>query len=1616
MRDPLRPFFARVFTGLAAVLSAASCLAGVTNQASVSFSDPSGAGASRQSNVVSTTAIPADTISYFTGPDYATRAMVTSSGSRLYVQATTAACNGDPSSAETITIKITSGSTGDTETYLARETSADSGVFRVIAEQNATVVSLSAGNRTGASGDGVVQAMQNDTLTASIEGCGGPAQATSILVDPDGVVFDSHSNVPLANATVTLIDITGMGNGGAPNAPARVFAADGVTIVPSTVVTGGDGAYHFPLVAPSLYRLQVSPPTSYLFPSKLGAADLPARRAVQLYGSYGASFSVSAASGPVTIDVPLDPVPGALYLEKSASRADAEVGDVVDYTIRVHNAGDQDLAGVVITDALPAGFAYQPGTLRLDGAAQADPAPSAALQIPVGNLSAESVRVLRYRVRIGAGALHGDGINRAHANSAAPLALASSVAAAKVKVTAGVFSEKGFIAGSVFADCDGDGLKSANEPGVPGVRIYLEDGSFAVTDADGRYSFTELRPRTHVAKVDAFSLPAGGVLAVTSNRNAGDAGSRFVDLKDGELGRADFAVAGAVAGCSADLRAAIAARASVLRNADAAARKAIPAAAAGPAATKAATDLATLDDTLGFVDLADGALLPRAQASVRVKGPAGSSFTLLANGTAVAESRIGQRNSVAARNLESWEFVGVALHPGRNTLEVQQRDQFGNVRGSRRIDVRAPGALARIRVELDKTSVPADGHALALLRVRLEDADGLPVVERTPVTLDSALGAWLQTDLDPRTPGLQAFVEGGEASFTLRAPATAGETRIRAASGAVAVETRLAFVPDLRPLVAAGVFDGAVSLNRTRGNVGNGADPARAVDGFEDQLRHVGETAQLGARAAMFVKGKVGDDTLLTAAYDSDKADQQKLFRDLDPNAYYPTYGDAAQRGFEAQSTGRLYLRADRDKSWIQYGDMTPPGVTRERNLGAYARNLTGLRGHVDTNGLVVDAFASRDSTRQMVEEIAANGTSGPYLTGTGIMVINSETIEIVVRDRNQSGVILSRKQQARWADYDIEPTTGRILFRAPVPSLDADLNPVSVRISYEVDQGAPQFWVAGGAAQYKIGEHVEVGGSVVDDRNPALPTRLASVNATVRAGEKTAVTVEVAQMDKAGTPGRAARIDAVHSDERLETHLYAGRADLGFDNPSSNLPRGRVDDGARVRWQLEEHVTVQGEVIHSADLTTGASRDGAQLAAGYAFGNGVKVEAGVRHARENAAAGTVVTQPDLTSVRAKVAAQIPGLPQAGVYAEAEEDVRDNGRRMAALGGDYRFANGARVYGRHELISSLGSNYALNEGQQRNATVFGVDADYMKDGRVFSEYRARPDGLAGARQAEAALGLRNLWTVADGVRASTSIERVKVLAGAGVDEATAVAGAVEYARDPRYKANARLELRHGSDSDSLLQTVGFSARLSETWAFLAKNTLSASRSRGGAGSASQRGVEWLQTGVAYRALSSLGINGLIKYEFKRELDNGPSNFDRMVNLIAANASWQPLRDTVVSARYAAKVAKDVSSGLASRTVSQLVGAHLTHRLSDRWDIGAVAQTLVADGRQFGAGIEAGYQLRRNTWVTAGYNLLGFKERDLAGQDATAKGIYLRLRAKFDERSLQGPLSTDTLDQ
>jgi uncharacterized repeat protein (TIGR01451 family) len=1579
----------------------ANASSSVSNTAQVQYNDGvNPAPVSVDSNNVQLTLPPMPpVISYYQASSFAAQTGMTTLGSALYVQANAATCNRNSAVAETVTITLVSSLTGDAESFIATETGPNTGVFRI----TSSVMTMDATINPAISGNGTLETKQNDMLMAGMNGCGMGWTQTGILIDPSGVVFDSRSNAPVAGATVSLSDITGQGNGGSPGGPARVFLADGVTPAPSTVVTGADGRYTFLLVPASTYRLVVTPPGGYGFPSALPPSLLPAGRTIDISGSYGGNFLVNVATGAVAIDVPLDAAPGSgLFVQKSASRTTAEIGDFVDYSIKVKNVSGGGLAGVTLSDTLPFGFSYQPGTASVNGARIADPAGGRgpALSFQLGAVADNIMVNLTYRVRIGPGALQGDGVNRAQAVSAPPLARISNVASARVKIQGGVFSDKAYVIGKVYLDCNGNAEQEAGELGIPGVRLYLEDGSSAVSDHEGKYSFYGLSPRTHVLKLDPSTLPAGAKLEILAQRNAGNAGSRFVDLKNGEMHKADFASDT----CTPSVLAQVESRRA--RN-EANPTGAVPVqpapAASGPADLK--TLLPSFNNSVGFVDLKDKAILPIAQTNVRVKGVAGARFVLRANGAEVPESRVGSRSIAEERQLEVWEYIGVDLKPGENTLEISQIDGFGNARPGEKISVIAPGQLARLELTVPPQAVPADGKSVMKIRLALNDAQGVPVTARTPVTLEASLGQWQVEDLNKAEPGVQIFVEGGAAEFTLLAPQTPGEGAARASSGTLKTEAVISFVPELRDLLAVGVIEGSLNLRK----LSTGAlRPARAQDGFEQELSHFARSSddgnkQAAARAALFLKGKVKGEYLLTMAYDSDKETQQKLFRDIQPDQFYPVYGDASVKGFDAQSTSQLYVRVDKDKSYLLYGDFTTPAATPARNLGAYSRSLTGIREHYETGGVTGNAFASRDRTRQVVEEIPADGTSGPFTLKTGDMVGNSEKVEILTRDRNQPAIVLKSVPQARFSDYEIEALTGRILFRAPIPSLDANLNPIFMRVTYEVDQGGTDFWVVGADGQIKLNEQVAIGGSVVQDSNPQDAYRLQSANATIKLAETTTLIAEMARTDRESLgSGQGKRVELKHQDGKLEARVYAGQTDAGFDNPSAALSKGRGEAGARIGYKVDDKNRLSGEIIHTEDVSTGGQRDGAQVGVEHSFDNNMRLEAGVRHANETALPAQTGSPGsiDSTSIRTKLLAQLPDTPQATVYGEVEQDVSAAQRKMAALGGEYQFANRGRLYARHEFINSLSGRYGLNDSQRQNTTVVGLDTDYMKDGRVFSEYRTR-DAFSG-REAEAAIGLRNLWNIDEGVRLNTSFERVQTLDGNGRNESAAVTGAIEYTKNPLWKGTARLELRTGFASDSLLNTLGLARKLSRDWTFLGKNTLSIVNGKNGGADQTR---EWLQLGAAYRETETNRWNGLAKYEYKHEDDTGSLPVKRAAHILSTHANYQPDRALVYTGRYAGKFVQEESGGLGRRSVTHLLSAHITRDLGKRWDVGAIASTLFSGdfgSRQHGLGAEAGHLLKENLWVSSGYNFFGFTDRDLAGEDYTAQGVYLRLRFKFDE--------------
>jgi len=1706
--------------GQFSVLVDANAAGAITGTAYADWTDQAAPLSTTSNVVVLPLPVRLPSISFYTGTSYTTLSNQNIAGNPLFVQVDAAMCNTNPTEILTLPLTLVSKLTGDTETFPAVETAPNTGLFRILPN----VPTANAVTHIVASGDGILEVLHNDLITATITACGGVSASatTTLLIDPSGVVYNSATNQPVSGATVQLIDVTGTGNGGNAGGPATVLQPDGVKPAPSVIVTGADGSYAFPLVLASTYKLKITTLVGYFFPSKLPPALQPAGRVIDPQASYGKDFIIGGDTRePVYFDVPLDAgATGGLFIQKTANKTTAEVGDFVDYLIKFNNVTAAALPGTVVNDNLPAGFLYVRGTARLNGALLPDPSGSAGngLQFALGSIAVGSQPALTYRVRVGAGSQDGNGTNTAQAASGSVQSNRSSV---RVQIMGGVFSNKAYLIGKVFAGCRKDdgqgGVQDAGDPGIPGVRIYLEDGTYAVTDEEGKYSFYGLSPRTHVAKVDSTTLPAGATLEVLNNRNALDPASQFVDLTNGELRKAEFATAE----CTPAIREQIAARRKALANpseilqaagtllsstpgvatvdartlpssgpiglpgalqgkmgANATAQlpgaaaplapsagalgavgdiggpyapnaqglpkpiftpgstlleSAQPAAGAAsqPANVESAPTLEPLEDLLpalgpdvGFIGLRNDQVLTSDQTRVRVKGPLGATFELLVNDQAIPVSQVGKKSSLEKTATVAWEYIGINLKPGRNTLSVRAIDTFGNVRGNMQVAVLAPGPLAKIQMEAPQQPV-ADGATAVSVAILLRDAQDLPVAARTQITLQSSLGQWQAPDLDPYQPGIQVFIEGGEGRFLLLPPAQPGKAELGATSGTVKSTAQIEFMPNLRPMIAAGLIEGTINLRNLSPSA---LQPAQSGDVFERQIQSTSRSFDSGkgdvaVRTALFLKGKVLGATLLTLSYDSDKPSDTTLFRDIQPNQFYPVYGDSSARGFDAQSTGKLYVMLQNGSNYALLGDYSTQSDNPARQLTQYSRALNGGKGRLQKGAITVEGFASRTSSTQVIQELRANGTSGPFrLNING--VVNSQQVDVITRDRNQPSVIVKDTPLAAFTDYEMEPYSGLLLLKSPVPSVDADLNPVFIRVSYSVDSGGARHAVAGADVKVQLNPSVTLGATAIRDADPANNQNLTGVNMTVKLGDKTVAAAEVARSttDLQGS-GSGQRVEIRHEDQQLQARIWGVRTDAGFYNPNSLQSAGQSEYGAKLGYTVDEKNRVVAEALKTANSVTGAEQTGMELKLEHSLPGNARLEVGVRHSSANAYSvlsalplpgtsapmvpslsglATSSAQAGFTSARVKLSVPVPGVPQADVYGLAEYAIDGSGGREIGIGGNYALNPTTKLYARHDFINSLNGPYTLNPAVSQYTTVAGLNTELSDSTQLFNEYRMG-DSLNG-RSSEAAVGLRRLWRLNNGLGVTGSVQRIKPMSGVVIDDSSAVTLGVDYTAATDWKASGQAQWQSSATSRSWLLTAALANKLDKNWTLLNRALYSVQSNL--AASGGQRELVTAQSGFAYRPVETDVWNALGRIEYKRDADStlgaGLSR-DESAWIVSTHVNVQPNRRWLMTGRYAAKWATDRSSGIASRSFTQLIGGRSTWDLTDRWDIGLQGYRTWGDGAAENAvGVEVGYLAWKNLWLSLGYNFKGFSVADLAGEAYTQRGVYLRMRFKFDE--------------
>ncbi|HVF17539.1 MAG TPA: OmpA family protein [Steroidobacteraceae bacterium] len=463
-------------------------------------------------------------------------------GEPVFVRLADADRNRDATIIDSIEVQLAT-EANDRETLRLSETGTNTGVFIGYVQTRANNANV---------GNCVLEVERNAEITTTYvdpEDAADTSRA-NVLVDPYGLIFDSSTGAPVNGARVRLVNAaTGanavvVGDDGVSTYPAEMVTGTNVTDAGGTVYSLPPGVFRFPLVAPGSYRIEVVPPAGHAFPSSLEVQKLG-----QLSGapfrlsaaSFGTSFAIDAPPA-VAIDVPIDPAATQLFMQKTTPTSVAAIGDFVQYTLIVQNTSTNAAVSSMTTiDRMPAGMRYRAGSTRIDGERAADPTISAdgqTLTSVTSALAPNRRREIRYVAEITAGA-HGKRLVNS-AQTQGPDGVASNAAQASIELREELFRDRAFIMGRVVEGaCN---VAAQQQVGVPGVRVYLEDGRYAMTDEEGKYHFDDVMPGSHVVQIDALTIPDThrALECADRVRHAGRAYSQFADVRGGALWRSDF--------------------------------------------------------------------------------------------------------------------------------------------------------------------------------------------------------------------------------------------------------------------------------------------------------------------------------------------------------------------------------------------------------------------------------------------------------------------------------------------------------------------------------------------------------------------------------------------------------------------------------------------------------------------------------------------------------------------------------------------------------------------------------------------------------------------------------------------------------------------------------------------------------------------------------------------------------------------------------------------------------------------------------------------------------------------------------------------------------------------
>ncbi|HEX5514801.1 MAG TPA: flagellar motor protein MotB [Gammaproteobacteria bacterium] len=583
-----------------------------------------------------------------------------------------------------------------------------------------------------------------------------------------------------------------------------------------------------------------------------------------------------------------------------------------------------------------------------------------------------------------------------------------------------------------------------------------------------------------------------------------------------------------------------------------------------------------------------------------------------------------------------------------------------------------------------------------------------------------------------------------------------------------------------------GIADLTVSQHDTSG-------PAQLVT---NDKAHYDNDLAVDGRLAGYVRGKFGDDWQLTASADTregpvkdlfsnfmDKS-PDALFRRIDPDYYYPTFGDDSTVEEGAPTMGKFYLKLQREQDYGLWGNFKVAYV--DNTLTHVDRGLYGANVHLqseDTTSFgelryLIDGFAAQPGTIASRDEFRGTGGSLYYLRHQDILV-GSERVRVEVRDRD-SGLVIGVKTLVAGLDYSIDYLQGRIVLTQPlsgsagsgmlIDNAAGGDSEVYLVARYEFTPGFDKLdnISNGGRVHYWFGDHLRLGVTANHNKEAGEASDLGGVDLILRKNAHTWVKVEGSRSKGEGvdtlfsrdggytfdgtegliTPNDKAsayRIDTslglsdLHSSLRGRATLYAQSVGAGYSAPGLITDRDVDQIGGTLAVPVTERVEVKVKAdrkVQDRGLETAA----AEVDAAYALDDNWTLSAGLRtDTRKDKSPVVPLTQEqgDRTDIVAR--ATYDTRERWAAYGYLQDTVNTTGNRdenaRIGAGGAYQVTDRFKLLGEASTgdlgeAGRLGTEYLYsdrttlysNYGLENERTDNGVRA---RKGNLASGFRMR---------------------------------------------------------------------------------------------------------------------------------------------------------------------------------------------------------------------------------------------------------------------------------------------------